>query len=46
MPVENPANQVAVFDPKTKQINHNPTYEQLFQPEVGNLWIKKQKETF
>ncbi|PAV85509.1 hypothetical protein WR25_09875 [Diploscapter pachys] len=35
VPVENPAHQVAVFDPKTKQINHNPTYEQLFQPESG-----------
>ena len=25
---------VAIFDPTTKQLNHNPKFEELFQPEV------------
>jgi hypothetical protein len=25
---------VAIVDPKTKELYHNPTFEQLFQPEV------------
>ncbi|KJH45743.1 WD domain, G-beta repeat protein [Dictyocaulus viviparus] len=27
--------QVAIVDPRTKEIKTNPTYEQLFQPEAG-----------
>lgn len=26
--------QVALIDPKTKELYHNPRYEELFQPEV------------
>ncbi|CAD6194784.1 unnamed protein product [Caenorhabditis auriculariae] len=28
-------NQIAIVDPKTKEIKTNPTYDQLFQPESG-----------
>ncbi|ETN81303.1 WD domain, G-beta repeat protein [Necator americanus] len=27
--------QIAIVDPKTKELKTNPTYEQLFQPEAG-----------
>ncbi|CAI4225281.1 unnamed protein product [Auanema sp. JU1783] len=28
-------NEIAIVDPKTKEIKFNPTYQQLFQPEAG-----------